>query len=71
MTVSVAEEWAALVGDNRRLLAENERMRQALEEVALRTVQRDLNKIAHLALGHQPNPHTVRLLAELEQEARR
>lgn len=55
------------VGD---LLAENRRMRAALQEIALRTMQRDLNALAHQALGHQPNPWTVRLLAELERERR-
>lgn len=68
MTVSVAEEWAGLVAENRRLSEENQRMRSALEEVALRTIQRDLNRVARAALGEELNPHTVRLLSELERE---
>ncbi len=62
MTTSVAEEMAVLLAENRRLTGDCQRMREALEEIALRTVQRDLNALAHQALGHEPNPWTVRLL---------
>jgi hypothetical protein len=51
-----------------RLVADNERMRAALQEIAHRTIQRDLNRLAHEALGHAHNPVTVRLLAEIEIE---
>jgi hypothetical protein len=54
--------------DVEALAAENARMRAALEEIAERTLQRDLNRLAHQALGHEPNPFTVRLLAEIERE---
>jgi hypothetical protein len=43
-------------------------MRAALQEIAHRTIQRDLNRLAHEALGHEHNPVTVRLLAEIEIE---
>lgn len=39
-------------------------LEEALEEIAHRTLQRDLNQLAHQALGHQPNPHTLELLAD-------
>jgi hypothetical protein len=52
------------------LVAENRRLREALEEIAWRTIQRDLNRIARAALGHPDDPMTVRLLAELEREPR-
>lgn len=54
--------------DVERLMAENARMRRALEEIAERTVQRDLNRLAHKALGHELNPRTVQLLAEIDRE---
>lgn len=41
-----------------------------VREVAERTVQRDLNREAHRLLGHEPNPLTVQLLAELAEERR-
>ncbi len=64
MTASVAEEMAVLLADNRRLAEERDRMRAALEEIALRTIQRDLSYLARAALGQKPNPWTVRLLEE-------
>lgn len=51
-----------------RALEDNARMRAALEEIAKRTIQRDLNRLAHAALGHRPNPLTAQLLAEIEAE---
>lgn len=51
-----------------RLISDNARMRAALEEIAERTIQRDLNRIAHEALGDEPNPHTVQLMAEIDRE---
>lgn len=67
MTVSVAEE---LIVENRRLVEENLRMRSALERIAWTTRSATTNQIAHEGLGHQPNPHTERMLAELKQERR-
>ncbi len=70
MTTSVAEEMAVLLAENRRLAADCQRMRAALTQIASRTMQRDLNQLAHQALGHQPNPWTVRMLTEIERERR-
>ncbi|MEV8638926.1 hypothetical protein AB0395_45455 [Streptosporangium sp. NPDC051023] len=53
-----------------RLSAENRIMRVALEEIAHRTIQAPLNRLAHAALGHQPNPQTTQLLAEIDQDRR-
>ncbi|GAA0402743.1 hypothetical protein GCM10009530_63390 [Microbispora corallina] len=39
-------------------------LEHALREIARRTIQRDLNQLAHAALGHTPNAHTVALLAD-------
>lgn len=50
------------------LISDNARMRAALEEIAERTIQRDLNRIAHEALGHEPNLFTVQLMAEIDRE---
>lgn len=47
---------------------ENARLRRALEEIARRTLQADLNRLAHEALGHVHNPTTVRLMAEVERD---
>ncbi|MCC5574536.1 hypothetical protein IMZ11_02635 [Microtetraspora sp. AC03309] len=44
------------------LLADNKRMRAALEEIAYRTIQRDLNRIAREALGQQ-SPRATDLVA--------
>lgn len=65
-----AEVIAAQAEQIFTLAAENERMRGALEEIARRTMQAPLNRIAHAALGHRESPLTVRLLAELEWERR-
>ncbi|MEU6725562.1 hypothetical protein ABZ917_17790 [Nonomuraea wenchangensis] len=54
--------------DVERLMAENARMREALEEIAERTIQRDLNRLAHAALGHRPYPFTLLLMSELDRE---
>lgn len=50
------------------LEAENARLRAALEEIAYRTYSSHICRIAHDALGHQPNPVTVQLMAEIERE---
>ncbi|WP_084963340.1 hypothetical protein [Thermoactinospora rubra] len=47
-----------------------DRQRKALEEIARRTIQRDLNRLAHAALGHQPNPSTQLLMDEINHERR-
>ncbi len=70
MTASVAEEMAVLLAENRQLADEVERMREALEEIALRTIQRDLSYLARAALGQKPNPYTARLREELGRETR-
>ncbi len=53
------------------LSAELSYLRSVLQQIAERTLQRDLNRLAHEALGHVPNPQTVRMLAELKQETGR
>lgn len=39
-------------------------LEDVLEEIAHRTLQRDLNQLAHQALGHRHHPHTLDLLAD-------
>jgi DeoR/GlpR family transcriptional regulator of sugar metabolism len=56
------------VNEVERLTAENVRMRAALKEIAERTIQRDLNRLAHEALGHEPHPFTVLLMSEIDRE---
>lgn len=51
-----------------RLAAENARMRTALQEIAERTIQRDLNRLAHEALGQEVHPFTVLLMSEIDRE---
>lgn len=53
-----------------RLAAENRILRAALLEIAHRTMQAPLNRLAHQALGHKPNPHTTQLLAEITHDRR-
>lgn len=53
-----------------RLSAENRILRAALLEIAHRTMQAPLNRLAHQALGHEPNPHTVALLAQTKEAHR-
>jgi hypothetical protein len=55
---------------NEDLAAENARLREALQQIAERTMQADLNRLAHAALGHRPRPFTLLLLAELRREER-
>jgi DeoR/GlpR family transcriptional regulator of sugar metabolism len=50
------------------LVAENARMRAALQEIAERTIQRDLNRLAHEALGHETHPFTVLLMSEIDRD---
>ncbi|WP_433364232.1 hypothetical protein [Streptosporangium sp. CA-115845] len=52
------------------LTRENTRMRAALEQIAHTTMQAPLNRLAHQALGHEPNPYTVELLADIESDRR-
>ena len=53
-----------------RLSAENRVLRAALLEIAHRTMQAPLNRLAHQALGHESNPHTTQLLAEITHDRR-
>lgn len=54
-----------------RLSAENRILRVALLEIAHRTMQAPLNRLAYQALGHESNPHTTQLLAEITHDRRR
>lgn len=52
----------------RELEARVAELEQALAEIAETTSCRKANRLAHAALGHQPNPRTVALMAEIEAD---
>ncbi|MEO3856143.1 hypothetical protein [Acrocarpospora sp. B8E8] len=51
-----------------RLRARVDELEKALAEIAETTSCLRSNRLAHKALGHVPNPHTVRLMAEIEAD---